>query len=147
MGDRSGGWTLLPLRAGKKRKRGVYRSDSVAERGRLRQRARDAVGATELRAPTYRGVPDVVRAELQSESHFLADSTGYSAERLKSIKPGQVWTMCELEEIDFEVLPWDGKYVAVHLAVPCGLVTQYARHPSLFWTTRGGSLPCSWVAR
>lgn len=121
-----------PPGVGKKRKRKAYASDVAAKRGRRRrrrQREKEAVGPTELRAPTYRGVPDVIHAELQSESHFPADCTGYSAKRLGSIWPDHLWTLRELDKIDLEVLPWDGTYVAAHLAVLCRLLTWHTGRP------------------
>lgn len=110
-----------PPKVGKKRKRKVYASDIAAKRGRRqrkRQREKEAVGPTEMRAPTYGGVPGAIPTELLSETHFPANRTGYSADRLESIRPDHVWTLRELEEVDLDVMPWDGRYVAFHAASP-----------------------------
>lgn len=132
--------------AGKKRKRKAYPSDVAAKksrRRRKRRREKEAMGPTALRVPTYGGVPEVAHTELQSEAHFPANRTGYSADRLESIRPDHLWTLRELDEIDLEVMPWDGKCVAFHPVAPCHLLTQCTGHPSPFSTTTGGSLPCS----
>ncbi|KAF7972068.1 hypothetical protein HWV62_19137 [Athelia sp. TMB] len=101
-----------PRRAGGKRKRKIYPSDVAAKKDRRRkkrQRENDALGPTAMRAPSYRGSPEAFETDLASEAHFPVNATGYSAERVDSILPGHLWTLRELEEIDFDVFPWDGR--------------------------------------
>ncbi|KAF7968492.1 hypothetical protein HWV62_30451 [Athelia sp. TMB] len=101
-----------PPKSGKKRKRKSYASDVAAKKERRRnkrQREKDAAGPTALRVPSYRGSLGVLQTEMASEAHLPVNSSGYSAERVESIRPEHLWTPQELEEIGFSVLHWDGQ--------------------------------------
>ncbi|KAF7969800.1 hypothetical protein HWV62_25981 [Athelia sp. TMB] len=100
-----------PPKVGKKRKRKVYPSDAAAKREHRRNkrcRKKDAPGPTALRAPLYTGTPGSIQTELRSEAHFPVNGTGYSADRIESIQPGQLWNLQELKDIGLDVLSWDG---------------------------------------
>lgn len=71
-----------------------------------------------MHIPVYGGVPDAIRTNLRAESHFPANHTGYTADQLKSIQPGRLWTLQELEEIELEVMHWDGMYMSFCAVVP-----------------------------
>ncbi|KAF7971008.1 hypothetical protein HWV62_22273 [Athelia sp. TMB] len=101
-----------PPKAGKKRRRKIYPSDANAKRERRRnkrRREKDAQSPTALHMPLYAGSPEAFPTEMASEAHFPVNTTGYSAERVDSIRPGEVWTLQDLEKIGLEVLPWDGE--------------------------------------
>ncbi|KAF7964991.1 hypothetical protein HWV62_1172, partial [Athelia sp. TMB] len=101
-----------PPRAGKKRKRKIYPSDIAAKctrRRKKRQREGDALGPTALCTPSYKGTPDALQTELDPETYFPANNTGYSADRVESIRPGHIWTLHELEEMGFDVICWNGR--------------------------------------
>ena len=98
------------LNAAQKRKR-----ESIAKRNAgkklHRQTKRQRLAAermpTTLRAPTFREAPLAVHTALSSESDFPVNSTGFLALRTKSLKPGEVWTLGELQGMG--LLKWDGK--------------------------------------
>lgn len=98
-------------KVGTKRRRKICASDRTAKgghRAKARRLAKEALGPTALQVPTYTGVPEAIDTSLRSESHFPANHTGYSAARVGSIRPDHLWMLRELEEIDLEVMRWDG---------------------------------------
>ncbi|KAF7965120.1 hypothetical protein HWV62_45553, partial [Athelia sp. TMB] len=93
----------------KKRKRRAGDNAAHSQR-RLRKRQSLRSLPTDLVAPCnpHQAVPLALATEMAPETHFPVTTTGYTGERVETIKPGEVWLFDDLLAQGFEVFHWDG---------------------------------------
>ncbi|KAF7986420.1 hypothetical protein HWV62_31157 [Athelia sp. TMB] len=103
--------SLSPLQVPGTKKRKRRAGDNAAfSKRRLRKRQSLRGLPTDLTAPSnpHQESPLAIPTEVVPETHFPVVSTGYTAERVDTIQPGEVWLVEELIARGFEVFHWDG---------------------------------------
>lgn len=102
-----------PAVKARKRKRGPgQKASKKRKRQEKREREQEEVDPTDLRRPRFREEPATAFTELKSEAHFPVNSTGYTAQRVESIKVDELWTLDDLKKGGIDVMAWDGWCVA-----------------------------------
>lgn len=101
----------LPAPANKrKRKHRVNAASRAAHnerRGVKRQREAQMLGPTSIHPSTFRDLPSPLITELRAVPAMPVTSTGFTAQRLGSLKEKQIWKLDELEKDGKEVFRWD----------------------------------------
>lgn len=94
-----------------KRKRPVDDDTRAAKKERRQvKRKLAAEKPTTLRVPTFRDQPAPLITELPSLATMPVTSTGFTAQRLGSLKEGELWSLDELKRDGKRVYEWDGWY-------------------------------------
>ncbi|KAF7969703.1 hypothetical protein HWV62_26158 [Athelia sp. TMB] len=116
-----------------KRKRKFTASDGRAAKKR-KQRKRQAAAQerepTDPRRPTFRAEAASIPTALSSAADMPACSTGFTALRLGSLKPGKAWTLKELRKMGYRVHAWDGRKPIVILDNANRIVAVLAGRPA-----------------
>lgn len=101
----------------KKRQRKSTPGDNAARKARRKtkqQQEAQLLEPTSVRQSPFTAVPSPLITKLPSTPAPVT-TTGFTAKRLGSLKPKQLWRLSELKARRMDVVPWDGWYVITSL--------------------------------
>lgn len=98
-----------PPTKGKRKRSESDKRAKKTKRQRRRQANAEEREPTSLREPTFHRAPSTLHTDLTSEEAMSACSTGFTALRASSLKPGKVWSLPQALAAGHKLLAWDGR--------------------------------------